>query len=64
MKELRWDIVFVVFKAFRFGARSHWGQEGKKRGCVWAGYNYNCGAGEEACNLTTNVEALFFGDGV
>jgi hypothetical protein len=28
------------------------------------GYNYKCGAGEEACNLTTNVEAVFFGDGV
>jgi len=28
------------------------------------GYNYNCGSGDEACNLTTNVEAVYFGDGI
>ena len=28
------------------------------------GYNYNCGDGDESCNLTTNVEAVFFGEGV
>jgi len=28
------------------------------------GYNYNCGSGDESCSLTTNVEAVFFGDGV
>jgi hypothetical protein len=27
-------------------------------------YNYHCGTGDEDCNLTTNVEAVYFGDGI